>query len=152
MEQAMERKFKDLVKSLGLTSKQEIAILELTEAGFLAPLLEDLKNSIETPQSQSPSETSPKEKQNTSTHTTLLTRSEIDSLRQDSLDSHKSNMEYFKTVDWDKTPHLRWQDTSEMKQSQSSTETSEKVLDPITQDLVDQGLSPEEAEEFLQGT
>jgi len=86
MEQAMERKFKDLVKSLGLTSKQEIAILELTEAGFLAPLLEDLKNSIETPQSQ------------------------------------------------------------------SSTETSEKVLDPITQDLVDQGLSPEEAEEFLQGT
>ena len=152
MEQAMERKFKDLVKSLGLTSKQEIAILELTEAGFLAPLLEDLKNSIETPQSQSPSETSPKEKQNTSTHTTLLTRSEIDSLRQDRLDSHKSNMEYFKTVDWDKPPHLRGQDTSEMKQSQSSTETSEKVLDPITQDLVDQGLSPEEAEEFLQGT
>ncbi|MBT4660637.1 MAG: hypothetical protein HOC18_01895 [Candidatus Marinimicrobia bacterium] len=81
-----KRKFKDLVKSLGLTSKQEIAILELTEAGLLGPLLEDLKNSIETPQSQ------------------------------------------------------------------SSTETSEKVLDPITQDLVDQGLSPEEAEEFLQGT
>ena len=39
---------------------------------------------------------------------------------------------------------------TEQMLSQESSPTSERSLDPLKQELVDQGLSPEDAEELLQ--